>query len=583
MVKSKHTRRFIPALDWLVHYRREYLRGDVQAGLTVAVMLIPQGMAYALLAGVPPKMGLYASVVPLLVYAFLGTSRQLAVGPAAMISLLTGAAIAQMGQLSSSEVVTLAIALSLMVGVIQVLMGIFRIGFLVNFISHPVIKGFTFAASLMIAVSQLKYILGVSIPRDHFIGNVLLQLVRQLPQVNWPTVVIGVSSLLILIGLKKWRPAIPSALVVVVLGTLAVALLHLEASGVAIVGTIPAGLPAPRLPQVSLDQMERLLPMAVTIAFVGFMESISVAKAIASRHHYTIDANQEMIAIGAANIAGALFQAYPVAGGFGRTAVNDQAGARTQLAAIITALTILITLLVLTPLFYYLPQAVLAAIIIVAVWGLMDWHELQFLWKVKRSDAMILLITFGATLVVGIEQGILIGIAASLLAFIVRSTRPHYAILGQLPGTQFFRNVKRFPQARTFPGIVILRIDASFYFANANFLRDHLEKLLYQKEPLKAVILDCGSVNGLDSTALETLADIVRQFAENQVELLFANVKGPVRDVLRRSGLYAVIGPQRFFLSVAEAVNCLLEQQTSNVNHCRHQHPYRDLEQKETK
>ncbi len=571
---------FLPALKWLKNYSQENLRGDLQAGLTVAVMLIPQGMAYALLAGVPPIMGLYASVVPLMVYALLGTSRQLAVGPAAMISLLTGAAIVQLGNLSSREVITVAVTLAFMVGGIQILLGVFRVGFLVNFISHPVIKGFTYAAALMIAVSQIKYILGISIPRDHFIGNVIINLIHQLGKTNWPTLAIGLVSIVILVGLKRWRPQVPSALVVVVLGTAVVAFWRLDQSGVAIVGTIPAGLPAPHFPQLTLNRMEQLLPMAITIAFVGFMESISVAKAIASRHHYTIDANQEMIAIGAANMAGALFQAYPVAGGFGRTAVNDQAGAQTQLAAIITAVTILITLFLFTPLFYYLPQAVLAAIIIVAVWGLMDWQEVQYLWKVKRSDAGILFITFMATLTAGIELGILIGIVASLLAFIVRSTRPHYAILGQLPGTQFFRNVKRFPQARTFPGIVILRIDASFYFANANFLRDHLERLLYQQNPLKAVVLDCGSVNGLDATALETLSDIVRQFAENKVELLFANVKGPVRDVLRRSGLYAVIGPQRFFLSVADAVSCLQSQKTIE---CHHAHPYHDLHQQSSK
>ncbi len=573
-------RRFFPILEWLPRYQRSDFKGDLQAGLTVAVMLIPQSMAYALLAGVPPIYGLYASVVPLVVYAILGTTRQLAVGPAAMISLLTATGIGEIARVGSSDFVQYAVLLAFLVGILQLLMGLFRVGFLVNFISHPVIKGFTFAASLIIAVSQLKYILGLHIPRGHFIITMLSNLYEHLPETNIPTVIIGLGSILVLAWLKKWKPGFPAALLVVVIATASVALWRLDQLGVSVVGTIPAGLPAPQVPPLSIPVLKELLPAALTIAFVGFMESISVAKAIAARHHYAIDANQEMIAIGAANIAGSLFQAYPVAGGFGRTAVNDQAGARTPLASVITATGILITLMFLTPYFYYLPRAVLAAIIIVAVWGLIDWKEIQFLWSVKLSDAILLLITFFATLLVGIEQGILIGIGASILAFIFQSTRPHYAILGQLPGTQFFRNVERFPQARTFPGIVILRIDASFYFANANFLRDRLEKLLYQPQPLRAVILDCGSVNSLDSTALETLSDIIREFVENKVELLFANVKGPVRDVLRKSGLLAVIGPQRVFLSVAEAVSCLMEKSGEPFSTCQRDHPYLDLEER---
>jgi len=466
-----------------------------------------------------------------------------------MISLLTATGIGQLATIGSPDFVMYAVLLAFLVGILQILMGIFRVGFLVNFISHPVIKGFTFAASLIIAVSQFKYILGLDIPRGHFILTTLRDLYQHLPKTNLPTVVIGMGSILLLVGMKKWKPGFPAALLVVVLSTLVVAMVRLDEAGVSIVGNIPAGLPAPRLPAISSAAVQELIPTAITIAFVGFMESIS---------------------------AGSLFQAYPVAGGFGRTAVNDQAGARTPLASVVTAMGILITLLFFTPFFYYLPRAVLAAIIIVAVWGLMDWKELKFLWAVKPSDAGLLLITFLATLLVGIEQGILMGIGASILAFIFQSTRPHYAILGQLPGTRFFRNVERFPQARTFPGIVILRIDASFYFANANFLRERLEKLLYRPQPLRAVILDCGSVNSLDSTALETLSDIVREFAENKVELLFANVKGPVRDVMRKSGLLAVIGPQRIFLSVADAVDCVLDHAAFTT--CQREHPYLDLE-----
>ncbi len=553
--------RYMPFLNWLPNYRRADLPGDLQAGLTVAVMLIPQGMAYAMLAGLPPIMGLYASVVPLIVYALMGSSRQLAVGPVAMVSLLVASGIEPLAEPGSSAYMQWAILLAGMVGAIQLLMGLFRVGFLVNFLSHPVISGFTSAAALIIGFSQLKHILGIPLERSHHIHRIIGQALAQMGQLHWPTVLIGVGSIIILLIFKQKRPTLPAPLIVVLLGTLAVWGWRLDEAGVQIVGAIPAGFPAPTVPGFNREAITQLLPIALTISFVGFMESISVAKAIAARHRYTVDANQELVGLGLANLAGSLFQAYPVTGGFSRTAVNDQAGARTGLASIITAVCIGVILLFFTPFFHDLPRAVLAAIIMVAVFGLIDLREPVYLWRVKRSEAALLMITFLATLFLGIEPGILIGMGVSLLMFIVRSTRPHYALLGRLPGTSHYRNLERFPGAIQEPGLVIIRIDASFYFANANFLRERLERLLYAPQRPEAVILDASSVNYLDATALETLTDIVRQFAENGVTLLLANVKGPVRDVLKTSGLYDRIGGKRFFFSVADAVNCWKQKQ----------------------
>ncbi len=557
-------RRWIPILHWIRSYSRSDFIADLQAGVTVAVMLIPQGMAYALLAGLPPIMGLYASIVPLMVYAVLGTSRQLAVGPVAMVSLLVAAGIAPLAEEGSHSYIQYAIVLAGMVGLLQLLMGLLRMGFLVNFLSHPVISGFTSAAALIIGFSQLKHILGIPIDRSHHVHTILWQTLQQLPQIHPPTLGIGLGSLFLLLYFKRRRPAFPAPLVVVLLGTLSVWQLDLAGEGVQIVGNIPAGLPTPTLPTIDGNAIRHLLPMALTIAVVGFLESIAVARAVAAKHRYSVDADQELIGLGLANIAGSFFQGYPVTGGFSRTAVNDQAGARTGMASIITAVGIGLALLFLTSVFQNLPRAVLAAIIMAAVFGLVNLQKIRYLWQVQRSEAFLMLLTFLATLFLGIEPGILLGMAMSLIFFIVRSTRPHHAILGRLPGTPHYRNRERFPDVRQEPGIEVIRIDASFYFANANFLRQRLEQLLYADQQPEVVVLDASSVNYLDATALDTLADMVCRFEENRVELFLASVKGPVRDVLKASGLYDRLGATRFFFSVADAVECWKRRKQGN-------------------
>lgn len=543
-----------PLADQLGSYGRDALRGDLSAGLTVGVMLIPQGMAYALIAGMPPIYGLYASLVPLVVYALFGTSRQLAVGPVAMVSLLVAAAVGPLAGGDTSTYIGLALLLSLMVGVLQFGLGIARFGFLVNFLSHPVLSGFTSAAALIIGLSQLKHLLGVNIERSNYIHEILIAAVQQAGDVHGLTLLIGLASMALLIALRRFVPMIPGALAAVVLTTGAVWTFDLSAAGVNIVGSVPSGLPSPSLPPMDWGAAQSLVPAALAIGLVGFMESIAVAKVYASRHRYEVDANKELVGLGLANIAGAFFSAYPTTGGFSRTAVNDQAGAKTNLAAIFSAGVIALTLLFLTPLFYFLPKAVLAAIVMVAVFGLIDWKEAKYLWKVDRKDFGLMVTTFLATLALGIEAGILTGVVVSLVVVIYKSSTPHTAIMGRLPGTETYRNLKRNPEALTDSCVVIVRMDAGLYFANVNAFKDLVSEIDAEDEALEALVIDMYPVNTLDSTGAHALSDIIDTCRNHGVEVYFSGVKGPVMDVMKAAGLAEKIGDEYFFHEVHDAV-----------------------------
>ncbi len=553
-------RRLLPILEWLPNYHRADLRGDLTAGLTTAVMLVPQGMAYAMLAGLPPIVGLYASVVPQLVYAAFGTSRQLAVGPVAMDSLMVAAAVGAISTPGSEQYVMLAVVLGLLVGLVQVAMGVLRLGFLVNFLSRPVISGFTSAAALIIGFSQLKYMLGFDIARSKHVHVILLEALRRIDETHLMTLLIGVVSIVAMRIIKRRSPRLPGALVVVVASTLAVWAGDLAGRGVAIVGAVPAGLPSPVFVPIDAQMVVALGPAAVAIALVAFMEAISVANTFANRHRYEVDANQELLALGLANVAGAVFRGYPVTGGFSRTAVNGQAGAKTPLAAVITAVAVALTLLFLTPLFYYLPNAVLAAIIFTAVFGLIDVRHARHLWRTKKDDFFVLALTFVATLSVGIGPGILTGVGASLAWFIVKSTRPHTAVLGHLPGTTSYRNVENYPEARTVVGALILRMDAQFYFGNVSFLKERLRTLVDGDETLRVVILDCSGINQLDSSAAEALHGILHDLRERGHRFVLSNVKRPVRDVLDKTGFVDALGPTNIALTVHHAVQGLREE-----------------------
>ncbi|MDH5399526.1 MAG: solute carrier family 26 protein [Cyclobacteriaceae bacterium] len=550
-------KQYIPSLEWLKSYDKEKLKGDLSAGLTVGVMLIPQGMAYSMLAGLPPIYGLYAATIPLIIYALLGTSRQLAVGPVAMVALLIASGVGNFAEPGSEQFITLAIVLALMVGLIQFGMGVFRLGFLVNFLSHPVISGFTSAAALIIGFSQLKHLLGMEIPRSHFIHEILYNALINAANIHWATLAIGLSAVAIIIFLKKKAKKIPGPLVVVILTIIAVYVLHLHDAGVKIVGDVPAGLPSFSIPSFSLENLNGLLPIALTISLIGFMESIAVAKAIQAKHkNYQVDSNQELIALGAANIFGAFFKSFPVTGGFSRTAVNDQAGAKTGMASMISAVLLILTLLFLTPLFYFLPKAVLASVIMVAVFGLVDYKEPIHLWKSDRRDFLMLIVTFVATLSLGVEMGIGVGVLLSLAMVIYRATYPHIAVLGKIEGTKIFRNIKRFENATQYDDILIIRFDAPMFFANTNYFRDKLALCENNKgSSIKLIIIMADAINDMDSTAVHAMMDLVDDYKLRNIDMYFSGVTGPVRDTMHKGGLVKHLGEDHFFLYVNDAVN----------------------------
>jgi len=531
-------RRVLPITDWLGNYQRPDLRSDLAAGLTIAAMLIPQGMAYALLAGLPPEIGLYASTLPVLAYAIFGTSRQLAVGPVAIVSLLTASALSPLYEQGTAGYISAAALLAIMVGLVHLMLGLGRLGFIVNFLSHSVLVGFTAAAAIIIGFSQVKHILGVSIDRnDHFYETVI-DVSKALGDIHGVTLALGAGSIAALLGIKRIAPRIPGALVVVIATTAIAAGANLADDGVSTVGSIPDSLPAFGLPEINGGLVGDLVVTALVITMVGFMESIAVAKVYARRHRYEVEPNQELVALGMANVTSGVFGGYPVTGGFSRTAVNDTAGARTPLASIITALLVLVSIAFFTPLFTNLPKAALGAIIIVAVINLIDIAEMRHIATVKRSDTIGMGVAFIGTLAVGIELGILIAVVASMLVVFARMSRPHTAVLGRIPDTTSYRNIDRFPEAVQAAGVRVIRIDAALSFVNSQYVK---RLLLAEADPSDGrhrMVLDCSGINDIDATGAETLSEIIAEFAESPVELHLCDVKGPVRDVLHRSGLW---------------------------------------------
>lgn len=571
--ESQSLSRFLPFLDWLIHYRRADLVGDLMAGIIVTIMLVPQGMAYALLAGLPPQVGLYASIVPLIIYGLLGTSRTLAVGPVAIVSLLVISGVSPLADPGSAQYVQLALTLALLVAVIQTVMGLVRLGFLVNFLSHPVLSGFTSAAAVVIGVNQIKHLLGVSLPQTEQLYELLLYLAQRLGESNPVTVGIGLGSMAVLLyfkyglggQLKRWglpeRLVVPltrsAPLVVVLLGTGLVWALGLQAqANVKIVAEVPAGLPGLTLPTFELRLWQLLLPTALAISFVGYMESMSVAKSLASKRRQTVDANQELIALGAANLGATLTGSYPVTGGFSRSVVNFTAGANTGLASLITAGLIALTVIFLTPLFYYLPQAVLAAIIIVAVLGLIDVMTLKHVWHYNKADAASLIVTFLAVLALGVEAGIGVGVVVTVLLFLWRTSRPHVAVVGRLGQSETYRNILRYP-VKTCPHVVAMRVDESLYFANTKFLEDTILRLVAERPEVKHLVLIGIAVNFIDASALETLEALVEELRNAGVEFHLADIKGPVMDRLKTVGFVDKIGLDHIHLSTHDAMKTL--------------------------
>jgi len=558
-------KQYIPILDWLPTYNSSFLKGDLVAGLTVGVMLIPSGMAYATLAGMPPIYGLYASILPLILYAIFGTSRQMAVGPVAMVALLIAAGVGELAT-DSTEFIELAILLAMMVGVIQLLMGIFRLGFLVNFLSHPVIAGFTSAAALIIGFSQLKHLLGIDIPRSNHIHVIIREAISNATAINIYTVTIGLAAIVLILLVKKIKFPIPGPLLAVVFGILTVWLLGWHNEGVKIVEKVPVGLPAFGAPSIDFGNVKALLPIALTISFISFIQSIAVAKAFQAKHrNYQVVPNQELIALGIANIGGSFFQAFPTTGGLSRTAVNSQSGAKTGMASIFSAALIALTLLFLTPLFYYLPKAILASVIMVAVSGLIDFKEAKHLWRTDRGDFLMMLVTFLGTLTLGIEEGILIGMILSLALIIFRTTEPHTAVLGKIPGKPHYKNVDRFDHLEVREEILIIRFDARLYFANVNFFKEKIETEILKKEKtLKLFILDADSMNGMDSSGVHAVEAMTTFCHNRNIQFKLVGVKGPIRDIFHRAGIVEKIGEDNFSFRIQHAVDIFDEKIIDN-------------------
>jgi SulP family sulfate permease len=551
---------FIPALEWLRNYQQLFLRNDLQAGLTVGALLVPQGMAYALLAGLPPIYGLYASTLPLIIYALIGTSRQLSVGPVALDALLVATGVGALAQAGSDQFVHLAILLALMVGLIQLLMSVLRMGFVVNFLSQPVLSGFTAAVALIIAVSQVRHLLGLQFDSARGFFPTLKATFEGLLQYDVWTMVLGVGGVVFLLVAKRLRLPVPGPILLLLMSTVFSALLSLESRGVKVVGKVPEGLPSITLIIPTLGELKTLLPLALTLACIGFMAAISIGKTFASKYGYRVDANTELRALGLSNLGSHVVGGFPVTGSMSRSAVNAGAGAQTQMSSFISAALVILVLLFFTPLFYAVPIATLAAIIMTSVIGLIDINEMYYLVKVKKVEGIVLLVTLLATLIFGVSTGLLAGIGSAMLLFIVVQTKPNASLLGRLPGTRIYRSLERHPEAEPIPGLAILRIDASFYFANAEFLRDTLAEITDSPQPLHTVLLDASAVNDLDSSGDTAFREIYHDLNRSGIDLYIAGVKGAPRDVLMRSGLYEEIGSQQFFYTLDAAVKRIITQ-----------------------
>lgn len=541
---------YLPILDWLPNYKKTDLQGDLSAGLTVGIMLIPQGMAYAMLAGLEPIHGLYAVTVPLILYAIFGTSRQLAVGPVAMVSLLTAAGIATLNASSPEQYLLYAISLAFLVGLIQFGMGIFKLGFVVNFLSHPVISGFTSAAAIIIGLSQIKHLFRINLPNAEHIQDMIVAIFQNIGDIHWITFGIGMAGIIIIKFGKKIHKSFPAPLVAVIVGIALVSGFDLTSQGVKIVGDVPSGLPSFSAPSFDLDTWKTLFPIALTISLVGFAESFAVAKTIQAKHkNYRLDANQELTALGMANFGAAFFQGYPVTGGFSRTAVNNEAGAKTILASVFSAILIVLTLLFFTGLFYNLPSAILAAVVLVAVSGLIDFKEPVNLWRKDKADFSMLIATFVITLTLGIETGIISGMVLSLLIIIYRASRPHIAQLGRVPGTNTFRNISRFNNLEVRDDLLMVRIDGPIYFANVEFIKDKLDHWISEKgKKAKMLVFNMESVSNIDSTGAHELNEWINTWRKSGMDISMTSIKGPVRDVLNRWALLESVGSDHIFL-----------------------------------
>lgn len=546
--------RLVPS--WMTGYGRATLGRDVSAGLTVGVLLVPQGMAYASLAGMPPITGLYAALVALVVYALSGTSSHLSYGPVALVALLTATAVGPLADGDPVRFALLAGALAVMVGVLHLTLGLLRGGAVVDLIAHPVIVGFTGAAGLVIALTQARDLFGLDIGRTERAVDAVVAVVGGLGTVHPATAIVGLVSLALLLGLRRVLPRVPPAIVVVVIGIVATLLLGLDGRGVRVVGAIPAGLPVLRVPMVPFSDVLVLLPLAGVLALVSFAESISIGKSIAGRSRETLDANRELIASGAANAAAGMFGGFPVAGSFSRSFLMFSSRGRTAASGLVAAVVVALTLTLLTSLLEPLPRAVLAAIVLVAVLGLIDVREARRVARVDRRDGIVLGVTFIATLLLGIELGLAVGVGANLVGHVIGGMQPDLVVLGRIPGTHVYRNVERQAGTTADDGI-ILRLDGPLDFLSARTFASRVRALVAQRAEVRWLVLNCAAVTRLDSTGLHVLHELQLQMRAVGIDLRFATMRWPMRQAVARADLAGEMLHGATFATIGEALRAV--------------------------
>lgn len=547
-------------LRWLPDYDSKKFQKDLVAGLTVGLISVPQLMAYAVIAGLSPVYGLYGSLIPLLLYPLFGTSRHIALGVVAtdMIIIASGASL--IADPGTEEYTSVVLLLTMFTGLIHMCLSLLRMGFMVNLLSKPVIYGFMAAAPLIIGFSQIGNLLGFELERSQYVWVLAIDAWEKIGSVNLWALGIGVSGVILLVILKKIKPLFPRALLLLSAGGAAVWFFSLADYGVELIGSIPSGLPSFQIHSFSLGDLRELLPTAITLVLIQLMSVMSLGKTFANKYKYPLNPNREFFAIGIANFLGSFFQSPPISGSFSRTAVNDQSGAQTALSNVVCAAVIALTLLFLTPLFFYIPIPALASIIIVATLSLLDFDELTYLFRTKPIDAYIAVFTFVSVLFIGIQEGILMGIGASLVAVIYRSSRPNVAVLGHIQGSRTFRDLTENPSATPIEEILILRFDTSLSFNNAEFIKDFIiQKSEEKSKKIRAVVIDAKSINDLDTTAIDALQSVAETLSEWNIELHFGGLKTPVQKPLMRSGLARKLGGTHFHESTDKAVQYLLK------------------------
>ncbi|MDW8433203.1 MAG: SulP family inorganic anion transporter [Aquificaceae bacterium] len=563
--------KFLPFLKWFKGYDKNTFSSDLIAGLTVAVVLVPQSMAYALIAGLPPVYGLYAASIPVIIAALFGSSAQLATGPVAIVAFLTFVSISSFAKPGEEKFIELAILMAFIVGIIQLTLGVFRLGFLVNFVSHSVIVGFTNAAAIIIMTTQVPAILGIKIEQKELIFQNIYEIIINIPKTNVYTLLVGLTSIALIVGLRKINKNFPSALVVVVLFTALSYFFSFESLGIKVVGNIPQGLPFPSLPSIDLELLDTIVGKSFIVAMVGFMEAYAIAKFISSQTKQKIDVNQELIGQGLANLIGSFFKSFPVSGSFSRSAVNFQSGAKTGMANIVSASFVLATVFFVAPLLYYLPRAVLSAVVITAVVSLVKPEYFRHLWKTNRYDGISAITTFALSFIMKPDYAIFIGMFLSLSLFLWRSLYPRIVRMSRDPVSKTFVNAES-SNLPTCPQIEMVRPEASFYYANTDNILEEIGDIAEQKPALKHLVIDCESVNYMDGTALDALNDFLENTRKRGINLVFVNVKGPVEDVMRRSGFLDKLGKENILPSKGYALGELFK--SIDHSYCARTCPY---------